>query len=101
MGMSVWKTFFNISEVESQSRLKIVLGGDVSGSTHSACGARGVGCGVRVAGAGERGVRPRGPGVAPLQPVQPLRTPATHYGSVAVLHRSPHGLVVAFTAIRA
>lgn len=63
MGMSVWKSFFNISEVESQSRLKIVRGGDVSGSTHSACGARGGGRGAAgPAGRGARGEGRRGHG---------------------------------------
>uniref|UniRef100_A0A2H1VMZ7 SFRICE_006527 n=1 Tax=Spodoptera frugiperda TaxID=7108 RepID=A0A2H1VMZ7_SPOFR len=64
-----------------ESRLKIVQGGDVSGSTHSACGARG----ARGVSAGRAGyTRARGAGggrsgVAPLQPVQALRTTATHY----------------------
>lgn len=60
---------FNGSQVyKSQSRLKIVQGGDVSGSTHSACGARGT-RGVSAGPAGVRGPapawvpRPRGGGL--------------------------------------
>lgn len=71
-------------------------GGDVSGSTHSACRVeRGAGrVSVRYKGAAgmTRGSGRWGggrAGVAPLQPVQALRMAATHYESVDVLHRRP------------
>lgn len=51
---------------------------------------RGRGVGAR-AGRGEGGGRS---GVAPLQPVQALRTTATHYEGVDGLHRSPWGVAL-------